>query len=134
MLELEIGVCTGEIKSHSLRVIGDKDAVSVQVETEYGAQTQVLIFLTDKSMGIARTQLKACGFDVDKYDIDALDDDQTMLAGNKIPLIIEEYNGKIRAGINLNRSVDKDKRPSITKKLRDAKKTQVAPAEDDIPF
>ena len=60
MVDLEIGVCTGTITSHSLRVIGDKDAVSVNCNTDYGATCQALIFLTDKSMGIARQQLKAC--------------------------------------------------------------------------
>jgi len=130
---LEIGTCKAKILNHSLAVIGDKMAVRINVETEHGDETDLLVFITDKSMGIARAQLKLCGFDVDTTLLEKLDADSRLLAGTEIPILIEPWNGKLRAGILLNPKPTKDAVAHAQAGLR-AVKTGNASADDDLPF
>jgi len=127
---LTIGKHEAEILDHTIREIGDKDAVSLQCQI--GDEiTEVLIWLTEKSMGIARRQLDLCGFDVDTNFLTRLIAEPTLLAGKRISVIVEEYKGKLRAAILLDPTPSKKRLAEMTAQLRAAKKTE---EEEGLPF
>lgn len=126
---LELGPCKGLITGHSSCVINGKEAIRLGVAIVGEDQPQsVTIFLTDKSMGMARAQLKACGFDCDNQSLGDIDVSPPCLAGNEVSLIAEEYNGKLRLSIDLNKRIDKNRLDSLSQALRDVKKNR-----DDAP-
>lgn len=138
---LEIGHHKGLIVGHSSAIINGKEAIRITVEIAGEEQNHnVLIYLTDKSIGMARASLKACGFDPDKQDLAEIDCMPPCLQGKVVDLIAEEWNGKLRLSINLSQRMDKTKLSSLTQALRDVKKSKgdaspPAHREDgDIPF
>jgi len=143
---LEIGPHKGLIVGHSSAIINGKEAIRITVEiTGEDQNHNVLIYLTEKSIGMARASLKACGFDCDKQDLAEIDCTPPCLHGKVVDLIAEEWNGKLRLSIDLNRRMEKAQLSSLTKKLRDVKKkpdaapaspSPVRPGEDygDVPF
>jgi len=153
-MALSIGHCKGRIVSNAVKEINGKVTVVLTIQTEHGDVTNVLIFLTDKSAGIARRQLKLCGFNVDTQELEEMEDNGRLLEGVAVPLVVEEYGGKIRAQIDTNTKPEKWAMQSAMAGLRAAKKrgfdepgpeTEEAPpvgdehapappAGDDIPF
>lgn len=133
-MALEIGSYKVQITSNTVGTFGDKDAVVLNFETAAGDSGRVLIYLTPKAMNIARASLKIAGFDVDSSDITELIDKPDLLQGNEIPVLVEEYNGKVRAQIVLNSRPEKAKLSRLTDALRKAKKRDAEVADDDIPF
>jgi hypothetical protein len=138
---LELGPTKGRILSHRTKMLGDKIAVSIQCETPSGEKCEALIFLTEKAMNMARRSLKVCGFDVDAHLLEEIDTNPTLLAGNLVPLMVDEWNGKIQVKIDLDSRADKGALMSATSKLRAAKKRasdlgdEPPPLTDDeIPF
>lgn len=97
---------------------------------------QARIFLTEKAAGIARKSLKAIGFDPDKQDLSALDENQHLLTGREAELDIreEEYRGRTSlkvAFINPIRSrLDGAQSAKYSQMLREIKQQEDA----DIPF
>lgn len=126
-INLEIGPHEGHIVSHRTRMVGDKTAVSLAV-TVGREQAEALVFITDKAMGMARRALKLCGFDCDKDDLILLDVQPTKLAGNKVPLVVEMYNGRKQLKVDLDGRADKATLSDLTKKLREVKKSK-----DEVP-
>lgn len=127
---LTIGKHNVKIISHTVRGIGDKDAVSIQAQMDDGETLDVLVWLTNKSMGIARRALGLCGFDCDKQSICDLADNPRLLAGRRVDILVEEYNGKLRGQILLDPATPQAKMRQFDAELRAAKKAD----EDDIPF
>ena len=129
---IELGPTKGTIVSHRSRMIGDKLTISLtcKVGEEH---CEALIWITDKSMGMARRALKLCGFDIDQHTLDLLDARPTMLANKVVPLMVDEYNGKQRVSIDLDQRAEKGTMDAVTKKLRAAKKSADT-APEDIPF
>ena len=126
---LDFGSYKATVKSTSLRVINDKTVV--QVCCVVGEEScDVLIFITEKSLGIARASLKACGFNIDTTDLSALDQFPSPIEGNEVPIYVEDYNGKLRANVELNRKPEPGTLADLTKSLRDVKKK----TGDDLPF
>ncbi len=129
------------IRSHRLRTLGDKAAVEIVADTEDGPAIP-LIWLTEKAAGMARAQLRVCGFDVDARDMWELDDNHELLSGNMIPVDIEEYNGKAQARIPTSDTPTKKAISVVQTALRAAKKDNEKPIEtqratataEDIPF
>lgn len=129
------------IESHRLRSIADKLVVEIVASTEDGAVTP-LVWLTEKAAGVARAQLRVCGFDVDKLDTWELQENPSLLAGNLIPVEIEEYNNKIQARIPTSDAPGKKAVASMTAALRKAKRDGEPPVSaqksaasaDDVPF
>src|SRR6185436_6956658 len=119
VMALEIGRFDVEIQSHSLRTIGDKDAASIVFKTAGGEEGRALIFLTERSMGIARRSLKLCGLDLDKCSLADLQINQTLLAGNHVWVLIEEWNGKMRAQIDTNGAPEEARIKQLDKMLKD---------------
>lgn len=137
----EIGRHTVEIQSHDIATLGSTPAVKLFVLYPDGEDGEVVIWLSEKSMGIARKSLKLCGFDPDTTDFGTLADVQEYLKGRKVDVICEEWNGKVRAQIALgNTALPKKDILSIQSALRAAKgkgkepevpqKAPVAPAQE----
>lgn len=133
------------IVSHGLNTIstqkGDTDIVRFLLDVE-GDQYPAVIWLTPKAMGIARAQLKKCGFDIDARLLTDLEDDQTLLAGNIVPVEVEEYKGKLQVRILAREPIKRERFSALTESLRAAKQSGEEPvsgshnvvADDDIPF
>ena len=82
---LPYGSYEAEIIENSVRDFGTKSAVVLYVRNDDGADGEVLIFLSEKAMGMARASLKRCGFDIDTRDLEELANDRKVLAGLRIP-------------------------------------------------
>lgn len=130
---LELGPHEGTIQSHRSRILGGKEAISILCAVG-DEQAEAIIFLTEKSLGMARAALKLCGFDIDKQDLLHLDMSPTLLAGRKVPLMVGEYNGKTQVKIDINQRIDKATLGNLTKQLRSVKKAAQPAPDDDIPF
>ena len=147
-MPLTIGKHEVTILSHDVRYIGEKEAVSVLVLLPDGDTENVLIFLTEKSMGIARRALRLCGFDPGPQKIRDLVDNPELLKGRRITILAEERNGKVWASVLLNSTPTVNRMAQIDSALRAAKQdseTPIPPAqstpiaegqedESDLPF
>ena len=133
-MPLPLGSYEAEIVENSVREFGTKSAVVLLVTTDSGANGEVLIFLTDKSMGMARASLKRCGFDCDTRDLEELANDQKALAHMRIPLKVEIYNGRPSAKIDLSGPPAKTELKRLTEALRTVKQRgEGASFADDAP-
>lgn len=146
---LSLGRAKYKITYNELRTISGKDVVVIGFNDQDGEPGEALIWMSDKSMGIARQSLKLCGFDCDKESLVVLAENAERLAGNEVDLMVEEYNGKIRAQVALNSAPSKKRLDELTSMLRAVKKADRAepdtvPAgapdeappigDDDLPF
>lgn len=118
---MNVGNHEGTIISHRSKMLGDKIAMAITCKIG-NEQGEAMIFLTEKAAGMARRAFKVCGFDVDIHDVAELDVNQTMLAGRKIPLVVDLYNGKTQIKVDLDGRADRATLSSFTKKMREAKK------------
>jgi len=133
-MPLPLGSYEAEIVENSVRDFGSKSAVSLYVRSDDGADGEVLIFMTEKSMGIARASLKRCGFDVDTRDLEELANDRRLLEGMRVPLKVEDYKGKPSAKIDLSGPPPKTEMQRLTTALRTATKRGEGPSfSDDAP-
>jgi len=131
---LDYGPIKGQITGHRTKMLGDKLAVSISCETPSGDKCDALIFLTEKAMNMARRSLKVCGFDIDTHDLEELDANPTLLAGNIVPLMVDEWNGKMQVKIELDSRADKGVLMSATAKLRAAKKKSADLGDEPPPI
>jgi hypothetical protein len=132
-MAIQAGPCEVEILDHTLRSFGDKSAVSIRVKTDEQDDAEVLIFLTAKSMNIARAQLKRCGFDVDARDLGDLVDNPHLLAGRRVGVRFEEWKGNLRPQIDISGAPPKDELERLTASLRAAKSKSEGPSFADDP-
>lgn len=137
---MEIGVHDVEIVNNSVVELAGKPAVKLIVAFSTGAEADVLIWLTEKAAGIARTQLKKCGFMVDDRDLIELSENPNLLSGNKVQIVVDEWNGKFRAQIPLSTAPSKKDMARLSGVLRNAKKKDdeappaKAPEDEGVPF
>lgn len=121
-MALTMGVHEVEILTHGLEKLGDKPCIRFSCVTVEDDPVDFMVWLTDAAMNMARASLKMCGFDVDKFNITVLDTDPTMLRGKRVTVIVEDFNGRLRANLKLNTKPNKKELLSIQGKLRAAKK------------
>ncbi len=143
-MPLKLGKCEAEIEENGLRSINGKSAVSILARTLDGEPADVLIWLTPAAMGMARAQLKVCGFDVDTEELELLTAEPRLLAGKRIPLNVEEYKGRPQPRIDLSAPPPKDEMKRLTQALRSAKSAEKdtstfsdeapPPGDDDLVF
>ena len=133
---LEVGQrVEAEIIGNGIRTLGDKDAISIKFEAE-GETGESLIFLTPKSMGIARAKLKLCGFNADTESLAVLVENPTRLAGRKIPIEVDEYKGRMQFVIPMSDAPSKKRVAELDAQMKKAKGGNQPDAieEDSIPF
>jgi hypothetical protein len=126
---LIIGKHMATIREHRLSEIAGKEVVKIDCTTEAGDETQVLVWLTEKAMGIARHQLRLCGHDIDKRGLEDLHAEPYLLAGNVISILVEDWKGQLRAQIQTNSEPSKKRLAELTQQLRACKKSN----EPEIP-
>lgn len=131
---LELGPVKGKIVSHRTKELNDKVVVVVSCVTATGESADAAIFITEKSYNMARKALKLCGFDIDTQGLAELDVKPTLLAGNYVPLVVEEYNNRTTVKIDLDSRAPASRLDDLTKKLRAAKSAGQKGDEGDIPF
>lgn len=134
----EIGRHHVRITSNALVTLGDKNAIRINFEYPDGEAGDTVIFLTEKSAGIARASLKACGFDPDAEDLAVLEQDEVHLANREVDILVEPYNGKLQAKILLRTSPPSGEVKKMQDLLRGAKKRGedgpiAAPAKPPAP-
>lgn len=129
-MPLTVGQHEVEIIRNSLRIIGDKEVVSLQCRLADGDDIEVVIWLTERAKQIARKSLAICGFSVDEEDLERLDEEPELLEGHRITVLAQEFNGRMRAQILLNATPTKKRIRDLQSQLRAAKQGD----EDDIPF
>lgn len=104
MSELMHGqIVEATIESHHYDERGQNDTPCIVLHTAVmDERVSVTIWMTEKSMNIAKKQLKECGFDAQAHSIMELDENRHLLAGNKVEIEIEVngnyVNGKIPLG------------------------------------
>lgn len=139
-MELPIGKNTVVITSNTVTEMSGKEVVRLFCESrELAADPiNVLIWLTKKAEGIARAQLKVCGFDIDKEKLKTLVSDPERLKGKMIPVLVEEWNGRLQASIVTNTTPSDSRLDEIEAGLRTVKKSGETPVvkeeEEDLPF
>lgn len=127
---LSVGKFDAEIVCHTIRAIGEKEAVSITVRIGED-ETEAMIWMTEKSMGIARQSLKLCGFHPDAMSLCDLEDNPTLLAGKHVVVLVEPYNGRMKASILLNPTPPKARMKELDAALKAAKKNG---EDEDMPF
>jgi len=134
-MSVEIGdTFKAKIQSHSIREIGDKEAVIFVLESPGGDFGQAAVWISEKAMGMARKQLRLAGFDVDKHELSILAEDRTFLAGNFVPIVVDEYKEKPQWRIDMDNVPPKGKLSKLTAALRAAKQDGETPVEEPLPF
>lgn len=136
-----LGNFIGTIQENSIRSAGTgTEYVLLSVVIE-GAMWPVQIWMSEKSAGIAKGQLKVCGFNVDEESLAVLDDNPKYLNGRQIPVEIyeEEYKGKLQTKVRIvTAHVSKKRISALEAILRNVGKDEGEPVsatvEDDIPF
>ena len=133
-MALPLGSYEVTIIDNAVRGLGGKSAVSLTVRDDKGADGEVLIFLTEKSMNIARAQLKRCGFDCDAQELAELVDNDALLANTRVAVKVEMYNGRPSAKIDISGPPPKSELQRLTVALRAAKQRSDGPSfADDAP-
>jgi len=131
---IDVGQYQAVIQSNTLAQIAGKEAVRLTC-TVGNDEIDVLIWLTEAAAGIARACLKTCGFKVDEQPLSDLIDRPDLLKGKEIPILVEEWNGRLRAQIVLNATPTKKRVLEIEKTLRDVKKSDASsPKDEPLPF
>jgi hypothetical protein len=96
-----------------LRPLGEEEVVTTKV------------YLTSKALGFAAQKLSACGFDINKQDLQILEDEPELLAGKEVEIEATEqtYNDKVYTKVEIITQkpvVDKTKLSDLTKSMRAA--------------
>lgn len=141
---MNIGRQNAEIISTKLKCTQkgtDYVAISVMVGDEQG---EISVWLTHRSMGMARAQLAICGFDIEKHGLEALENQPELLRGTVIPVDVDDetYNGKTtrKIQIAMKDKPDPVRIAKLTDEMRKAKAPNMEAAtvdeidEDSIPF
>jgi hypothetical protein len=132
-MALTQGLHEATICSHSLRNVAGREVVSLMCARDGDdEQFEVLIWMTEKSMGIARHQLKICGFPVDDRDLEELHAQPEMLAGRQITILAEDYKGRMTARVHLLDTPTKQRMKELQTQLRAAKSKDEE--DGDLPF
>lgn len=137
-MSLSIGVYDAEIVSTGLGSTNKDSAyVSVLCRIE-DDQISAKIWLTEKSMGMAKKALKLCGFDIEKQELSALRDDPFVLAGKSIKVeITEDPKYGMQANVLLSDLSDakiKKLTQSLRKSKADGGEAGSSGDGDNIPF
>lgn len=134
MSELMHGqIVEATIESHNYDERGQNGTPCIVLHTAVmDERVSVTIWMTEKSMNIAKKELKECGFDAQAHSIMALEENRHLLAGNKVEIEIEVngnyINGKIPLG---SAKLEKSMASKLDAMLRSSKDETPS---DDIPF
>ena len=93
---------------------------------------EAVIWITEKSVGMAHKALKNCGFDSDAQDLSELQANPALLRGKDVEVLVsDEPPYGLKVEIMLNSPLSEAKLKSANTLLKS--RTKAAPAED-MPF
>lgn len=121
------------IIGNGIKTLGDKQAAYCDFESADGTTGQFVIWFTEKAAKLAVVQLRKCGFDPATMDLDALIEEPTLLAGNRIEIMAEPHDRGMRYSIPLNVKPDAKTVKSLQSMLRSAAPARDA-EQDELPF
>jgi len=131
---MKTGRQQGEIQDHGLQSLGKNNTPCVMVKVQIdGDYLDVPIWLTDKSAGIARQQLKMCGFDVDSRKLTELESNPTLLSGNVVPVDVEQKGDYMQGSFPLPRKADETLDAAKIQNLENALRNAKHRDEDEEP-
>lgn len=126
---MEAGIYTAQVVEHAIRQSPIQGTWYIDVLFKLVGSDEIInghVWLTEKSMGIARKSLKAMGFDIDTFDLSHLQENHTLLAGNKckIDIQLDDQGKELRVKwINpLGDTPSKQVFDNLTQQLRTVKK------------
>jgi hypothetical protein len=136
---LQPGIAKAKVLRHWFTTSqGGTPGLSVRVEVsddwDAGQEMVGTIWLSPKAMGMARSQLKALGFDCTAHELDELDGTD-ILVGNEVDLELKEEEYKGRRELKIARfggpapKPTKDALKAATAALRAAKKEKPEPPQ-----
>ena len=146
---IDVGMHKGTVINHRWRKSQNKGTLGLDITVEITNnedQPEELtgtIWFTEKSMRMARAQLKAFDFDPDKYDIKEIGDSISLLGMvAEVSVIVEAYQGQDYTKINRFGAGAQPPKPedfaavqaALVAAGSKAGKAETPEPEDDIPF
>ena len=114
-------------------------AIRVRVDVN-GEIVEPIIWITPKSLNMARATLKLIGFDVDREGLDILDEAPHHLRGLPCPVYVfeDDYGGKLKKKAEIGKTpkkkrMDKETLRGLTQGLRDAASDETRSARSSAP-
>lgn len=94
------------------------------------------IYITSASAGIARAKLRKCGFDLDTQKLKEIEDDDVLLFGHEVDVLLVKNGQYMNAEIPTKKpKIGDDARDEAQRMLDDAKGSDRQEEEEaDIPF
>ena len=121
------GAQVAEILKHSVWT-KENGTVDVNILFVFADHSEMSahVYITEKRKRMARQELKACGFNPDIQDVWDLNENQQLLLGNEVPVVVfmDEWQGKRRLKCEIDipeAKVDQDMVKKATNLLREAK-------------
>lgn len=127
-IHLALGEYDATVDRTEIVALGQRGTPAVRVYLVAGGESiDTVIWISEKSMGIARQALKAIGFDPDQSELSVLDDEPEFLRGQvcRVAIIEDDYGGKLTKKCEIVTYVPKKRVPKsslskLTRGLRDA--------------
>ncbi len=118
--------------------VDGKAQLYVNLKCGFDGEEQTLytrIYVTEKASGIARAKLRKCGFDLDKQKLTELQDNDELLTGNEVDVMLVKNGQYMNVDIPTQKpKVPADQLAVAQKMLDSAKKSNEPEEEGDIPF
>lgn len=93
------------------------------------------IYITPKAAGIARAKFRKCGFDLDNGNLQDIEDNADLLAGNEVDVMLVKNGQYMNADIPTQKpKVGREALEAAQGMLDSAKKSDNEEEEADIPF
>lgn len=135
------GKYVATIEENDIRSAGSgTEFIYIRVSID-GEGMPIQIWLTEKAMGMARAQLRQCGFDPDRDSLSKLAEDSGLLRGRQVPVEVyeEEYKGHLNLKAKIQTGTVGKKRIAALDAMmkqggREEPVSLTGEAEDDIPF
>lgn len=126
------------VESHGITVKGDTVTINFRFKFLNGeiGNKDFYPFSSEKSNEITRKAIRAMGFDIDRQDIEDLQNNQVLLAGVKVRATVEEqeYKGQVNNRITWINPIkvppSKEVMKALTLRLRAAKKSTPNTSEE----
>lgn len=122
-----------KITGTAIREVNGKDVVKVFVEDADGEEHHVSIYITPKTAetGMLKASLSLIGFSLDKgHHLEDLEKDPCPFAGNVIPVMLGEYQGRPKVELMLNAAPSPEKLKKLEAMMGGASQVE----QEDLPF
>ena len=138
-VQQDLGDHDAVVDSHGLTdKLGDGSNIVVNIRFKFKdgelGNKDLYPCASEKSLEITRKSLRAMGFDIDKRDIGELQENQTLLKGAAVRLVVgeHEYKGNVTNQIQwinaIQKPAPKSALSALTQKLRNVKKSNAEEA------